>query len=704
MSKTNNTFVTKMDPLASINPYAALKQEKGFKKLYKSLPAGSTRFLRYNGRRRTAAEDKEILCFEIITQNLEQQGFSKYSALSYTWGHAVRDDFVDDFSHSIECSGQAIPIGVNLHDALRHLFVDSSTSLAPELLWVDAISIDQSNVEERAQQVQMMVQIFARASAAIVWVGNDDSDARIASDFLQEYVPVLRKIVRKLVDKDASSAVPASAYNIYDDSGFHAEHGIRARPMEHWRTLITFLSRRWFQRIWVVQETIFPPSSIFCCGPLRFQWQDLDLFVALVFGAQWHGPNFHGMDKETADIATRFSMYREIRLVARAGEFSDPAGLLSVEDKAYHFAQYCLLHTISLKATDPRDKVYALSSFVHSYAAHLGIKTAWLQANYTTEVVEVFKLTLAILILKTHSFDLLSYVLDKSDRANSMLPTWCPHLHIENGTDTNNFLVLHGSHNFHAGYISQQAPIRGDALVNPNNWAIRTSGILVDKIEDVARYQEGDITGILKMCLDLPKEYINGEPPVEVLWRTLIAGRTDTTYPAPPQSESAFSAYIKALLIGGVIISSLEEDPEASQEILKTLQAIERKCPHPAIPSSGEFTALSESIIQDPTQFHAELQQLYARNTYRWFISPTPSGLKGKSLCRTSRGYLGLFPYSAEVGDEVWLLKGARVFHLLKKSSGDEGLREFLGESYVHGLMQGEALGLGLDWESVLIK
>ena len=682
-----------MDPLASITPYAALKQDKDLKKLYDSLPIGSTRFLRYKGRR--TAEEKKILCFEIITQNLQQK-FSEFSALSYTWGHAVQEGFVDDFSHVIDCSGQLIPIGVNLHDALQHLFVDSS--LGPELLWVDAICIDQSNVEERGQQVQMMVQIYARASAAIVWLGNDDSDARIASDLLQEYVPVLRKIVHSSVEKDPLSAVSASAHNVYDDPSFHAEHGIQARNMDHWRSLVKFLSRRWFQRIWVIQEAIFPPSSIFCCGPLRFQWQDLDLFVALVFGAQWHGPNFHDLEKDTAEIAGVFTLYREIRLVVGAGHFDDPTGLLSAEDKAYQFAQYCLLHTVVLKATDPRDKIYAISSLVQSYAARLMIKALWLKADYTAEVIQVFKITLAVLIWKTRSLHLLSYVPDKSDRAISTLPTWLPHFHIQNATDLGCLLNLHGSHDFHAGYISQQLPIRPDVHVDIDNWTLRSRGILVDKIEEVARFEEGQIIAMLKMCLSLPEKYINGEPPVEVLWRTLIAGRTDTASPAPPQTESAFSAYIKAILVAGVLESAEARNREAAIKILETLQAIESKCPHPAIPSVTDFDALVHSAIRDPTQYLNDVQQLYAQNTYRTAVSPTPSGLKGKSLCRTSRGYLGLFPYSAEVGDEAWLFKGARVFHLLR-SSGAETY-ELMGESYIHGLMQGEALRMfDLDWK-----
>ena len=78
-------------------------------------------------------------------------------------------------------------------------------------------------------------------------------------------------------------------------------------------------------------------------------------------------PPLHDMEKETTEIASLFTLYREICLVARVGNFDDPTGILTVEDKAYHFAQYCLLHTIVLKATDPRHKTYAISSFFLSF-------------------------------------------------------------------------------------------------------------------------------------------------------------------------------------------------------------------------------------------------------------------------------------------------------------------------------------------------
>ena len=81
-------FVTRMDTLDCVTPYAALKKEKDLKKLCNNLLIGLIRFLRYKGHR--TGEDRDILCCEIITRNLTQ-AFSKFSALSHTWGNPTRE-------------------------------------------------------------------------------------------------------------------------------------------------------------------------------------------------------------------------------------------------------------------------------------------------------------------------------------------------------------------------------------------------------------------------------------------------------------------------------------------------------------------------------------------------------------------------------------------------------------------------------------
>lgn len=56
----------------------------------------------------------------------------------------------------------------------------------------------------------------------------------------------------------------------------------------------------------------------------------------------------------------------------------------------------------------------------------------------------------------------------------------------------------------------------------------------------------------------------------------------------------------------------------------------------------------------------------------------------------TERGYLGLGPMTLEVGDIVCVLLGGNLPFILRRQENDE--YRLVGESYVHGLMDGGAM------------
>ena len=99
--------------------------------------------------------------------------------------------------------------------------------------------------------------------------------------------------------------------------------------------------------------------------------------------------------------------------------------------------------------------------------------------------------------------------------------------------------------------------------------------------------------------LRLPFRYKNGQPPVEVLWRTLIAGRTDTAFPAPPETAQQFSEYITTAMLGYVLKHAESKDDEAFAILLNILVKIEKYCPHPTIPSPQEFTSMFSATSRD---------------------------------------------------------------------------------------------------------
>jgi hypothetical protein len=121
---------------------------------------------------------------------------SRYLTLSYVWG--------DDKS-APKCSSRlndefCVPITRNGYDALESIveqFSDlsressavaaasSTTSDAEIAVWVDAICINQEDSSERASQVDLMGEIYSRASACVIWLGPGSRQLHEAFSFFK---------------------------------------------------------------------------------------------------------------------------------------------------------------------------------------------------------------------------------------------------------------------------------------------------------------------------------------------------------------------------------------------------------------------------------------------------------------------------------------------------------------------------------------
>jgi hypothetical protein len=70
----------------------------------------------------------------------------------------------------------------------------------------------------------------------------------------------------------------------------------------------------------------------------------------------------------------------------------------------------------------------------------------------------------------------------------------------------------------------------------------------------------------------------------------------------------------------------------------------------------------------------------------------------GRNMCVTAGGFLGRVPMGSAIGDKICILFGGCVPFVLRDSDG--GYFKFIGECYIHGIMDGEAME-GLDTESM---
>jgi hypothetical protein len=111
-----------------------------------------------------------------------------FTALSYTWGSSHRDieklrKTPASETRKIECNGRGGQVGENLYDFLDHCVYSSSQDLLG-YLWIDALSINQSDIEERSEQVKLMADIYQTAAGVFVWLGPEDHSTEPAMNLM----------------------------------------------------------------------------------------------------------------------------------------------------------------------------------------------------------------------------------------------------------------------------------------------------------------------------------------------------------------------------------------------------------------------------------------------------------------------------------------------------------------------------------------
>jgi hypothetical protein len=76
--------------------------------------------------------------------------------------------------------GRPLKITKNLEHALGYLHSCNAGSL-----WIDAVCIDQANLDERGHQVGFMGNLFSRAKKELIWLGPSSDSSEYAMDFLR---------------------------------------------------------------------------------------------------------------------------------------------------------------------------------------------------------------------------------------------------------------------------------------------------------------------------------------------------------------------------------------------------------------------------------------------------------------------------------------------------------------------------------------
>ena len=158
---------------------------------------------------------------------------AEYEALSYFWG--------DPSARSpIKCNGSRLDVTRNLKSALRDLRRPDT----PRILWIDAICIDQDDINEREQQVGIMSDIYRSAKRTVVWLG----ETFVGNE------PAFM-MVRRMYSLYEGNISDGSLFMTIKRDETRVKLGDPAtNPTEDELTaLYSLLKRPWFSRMWVSQ-------------------------------------------------------------------------------------------------------------------------------------------------------------------------------------------------------------------------------------------------------------------------------------------------------------------------------------------------------------------------------------------------------------------------------------------------------------------
>jgi hypothetical protein len=171
--------------------------------------------------------DEELVCY-LRTVSLAQK--PNYDALSYTWGDSAN-------RRQIKLNDKPFAVTANLLTA--RLYLRSCSEVRS--VWIDALSINQSDLLERNFMVSQMHTIYNLAQKTIAWLGEATEKSNEAIRFFNQG------------SKDGAPFCPMLDLNVLHGRAINKEP-IPENELKIWEALADFFGRPWWTRAWVVQE------------------------------------------------------------------------------------------------------------------------------------------------------------------------------------------------------------------------------------------------------------------------------------------------------------------------------------------------------------------------------------------------------------------------------------------------------------------
>jgi hypothetical protein len=665
-----------------------------------------------------------------------------FAALSYTWGCPYSDPnyelenveetktFNSQYSSVrngiIRCNGALVKVTRNSKEALDNIKTRYNKFVpmfdGTNYIWVDAICINQEDLDERAAQVMLMGRIYSSATRVFVWLGNSLAKTERALSLIQSLSEIPEEKYEKMM------------HLIPQPKDTYKKLGLETVSPRDWQIILSFLDRPWFLRVWVLQEYALARFKTVLCGQYRIAWLPLYFVSRMLLTTKWSRrlrdlelwaeiqELFDRKDEARSAIWEKYKPLRD-RLIRGddPSSFSIPASgpfVGTTLTQQFWQPKYLpndgLADKLSLaqgvqmcrgrSATDSRDKVYALLHAINGRLEKLPAIGTIIPNYYPSNTVQHVYSDFTFRAIKADgSLEVLSLVNDIVFRNIPNMPSWA--LDLSHGQNPGP-LPVHESW-VAAASLSYFPPELTDSRY------LHVRGAHIDEIIHSAIMFEpidsGQVCSWLQLALQLKMPYHETDQgPTEVLWKVLFANPNEAGLDYPPSEDDGenFGFYLLARLR---MPRSMDENERYSEERtqmyhngIQLINDLKKLDPNGVLRFVEELETFS-MIRGVPHGTDEQIKAVDSCCERGWLFSPLifDQNLQ-RRVFSTMRNYLGLGPRSLLPGDEVWVLPSLKVPIILRRLPNGHFL--VVGEAYIHGMMCGEAVSASTVLEDIILE
>ena len=587
-----------------------------------------------------------------------------YAALSYVWG-----DPAD--TKAIILNGAVVRVQRNLEAVLRTLSSRAEFH-GNYRLWVDAICINQNDMKEKSRQILKMRTVYGNASEVVAWLGEEVDDSSKAFDLLQVFNDARTKDCGQLLEE-----------RLREDHEYLGFGG--------WKALHELMHREYWFRLWIIQEVVLGSSAgVVCCGNRVIPWKTFCQGIGFLFEYLWtvKDPIFawearRGSLTENAAWGTTslHLVFRDLWVLSRNEEDAGNDHL--------SFGQLLDLGK-SGKSQDKRDKVYGLIGMMDPLVAESVIP------DYTFAPSKVYA-AIAKTFISVHGN--LEAIREGNPWGKTRSPSWAADwtwngrirfaritAYINGpfwrpkGLPPDYRLALPYS-------ASGEKPM--EACFSDDGLYLTCRGFLVDEVDGLSAREDGYFAWA-ERTIHQPKSeknaYGSSEGVIEALYRTLVLDRV-------AGGVRASQRHAAILTMPSEFWKAVPQFRRLGWTWLSNQEGYYFRWSGWRLANS-DMTVLgkrldeyfSEMIPQDANEYdHTEAYSCNNRTG------------QGRRFITTMNGYIGWGPDNmydndqnqVQPGDKIAILFGCSTPIVVRPQGG---YFQVLGEAYIHGLMDGEAI------------